>query len=118
MASLRVSLIRWTNTFRAEFVGEDGYAVIDGRGGTYGNAVLRFGKRWAWADGTGRSQRETEEVIDFGAKAPPYLEEELEGVYESWLRRKTKVEFPHPATVEEALRVAEACDELYELLAR
>ncbi len=55
LVSVRVSLIRWVNTFRLEFVGEEGYALVDGRGGTYGPQTLRLGRRWGWNDGSGRT---------------------------------------------------------------
>ena len=110
--SVRVSVIRWANTFRCELVGEDGYALIDGRGGTYGNHMLRFGKRWAWADGRGQPQRATEEVFDLGTEAR-YLEEETRAVIETWLTGVPEPRFPHPATVAEAMAVARLCDETY-----
>jgi len=115
MVSVRVSLIRWANTFRVEVVGEDGYALVDGRGGTYGNHTLRFGKRWAWADGSGRSQRATEEALDFGTSSR-YIEEETEAVLRAWLTGKTERAFPHPATIAEAMQVAELCEATYPLL--
>ncbi|MEO8905977.1 MAG: Gfo/Idh/MocA family oxidoreductase [Polyangiaceae bacterium] len=110
--SIRVSLIRWVNTFRLEFVGEDGYALIDGRGGTYGSQTLRLGKRWGWNDGSGRTQRETEEVFDFGAKNLS-LDEEMSAVAHAWRSGTTSSNQPHPATTAEAVRVAELCDAMY-----
>jgi predicted dehydrogenase len=115
--SVRASVIRWANTFRADIVGEDGYAMIDGRGGTYGNHMLRFGKRWAWADGRGLSQRASEEVFDLGTDSR-YLEEETRAVIETWLTGRPEPSFPHPATIAEALDVARLCEETYALLRR
>jgi 1,5-anhydro-D-fructose reductase (1,5-anhydro-D-mannitol-forming) len=115
--TVRASVIRWANTFRCDIVGEDGYAMIDGRGGTYGNHILRFGKRWAWADGRGLSQRASEEVFDLGTESR-YLEEETRAVVEAWLTGKPEASFPHPATIDEALDVARLCDVTYTLLRR
>jgi predicted dehydrogenase len=115
--SVRASVIRWANTFRCDLVGEDGYVMIDGRGGTYGNHVLRAGKRWAWADGRGLSQRASEEVFDLGTDSR-YLEEETRAVVEAWLTGKPERSFPHPATVAEALAVARLCDDTYALMRR
>ncbi len=115
--SVRSSVIRWANTFRVDVVGEDGYAMIDGRGGTYGNHTLRFGKRWAWADGRGVSQRASEEVFDLGTESR-YLEEETRAVVEAWLTGEPERSFPHPASIAEALAVARLCEDTYALLRR
>jgi len=112
LISLRVSLIRWVNTFRLEFVGEDGYALVDGRGGTYGPQTLRVGRRWGWNDGSGRTQRATEEVFDFGP-ANISLDDEMAAVARVWLTGKVSQELAHPATIAEAVRVAELCDAMY-----
>ena len=66
IATLRVSHIRWVNTLRLEVSGDDGYAIGTGRGGTYGPQRVRFGRRWAWNDASGRAQRETERVLELG----------------------------------------------------
>lgn len=116
VATLRVSHIRWVNTFRVEVVGEDGYALLEGRGGTYGPLTARFGKRWAWNDGTRRTQRETEDVLDFGP-ANPSFERELERVLRAWTGAPLTTSPQHPATMGEALRVAELCDALYRQMA-
>jgi len=115
--SVRSSVIRWANTFRVDVVGEDGYAMIDGRCGTYGNHTLRFGKRWAWADGRGLSQRASEEVFDLGTESR-YLEEETRAVVEAWLTGEPERSFPHPASIAEALAVARLCEDTYALLRR
>jgi len=115
LVSVRVSLIRWVNTFRLEFVGEDGYALVDGRGGTYGAQTLRLGRRWAWNDGSGRSQRQTEEVFDFGA-ANVSLDDEMSAVALAWLSGSVSTNQPHPATMGEAVRVAELCDSMYAMI--
>jgi predicted dehydrogenase len=114
VATLRVSLVRWVNTFRLELGGEDGYALVDGRGGNYGPLELRVGKRWAWNDGRGRSQRETEEARDFGP-ADPSLARELRAVVARWTGAPADDE-PAPATLEDGLRVAELCDAMYRRL--
>ena len=113
--SVRVSLIRWVNTFRLEFVGEEGYALVDGRGGNYGSQTLRLGKRWAWNDGSGKSQRATEEVFDFGA-ANTSLEDEMSSVAHAWLTGTLRGDSPHPATMSEGMQVAELCDSLYAMI--
>ena len=112
LVSVRVSLIRWVNTFRLEFVGEDGYALVDGRGGTYGSQTLRLGRRWGWNDGSGRSQRATEEVFDFGP-ANISLDDEMSTVALTWLTGKASSGSSHPASLAEAVRVAELCDSMY-----
>ena len=112
LVSLRVSLIRWVNTFRLEFIGEDGYALIDGRGGTYGSQTLRLGRRWGWNDGTGRTQRATEEVFDFGP-ANISLDDEMSAVALTWLTGQESSGSSHPATLAEAVRVAQLCDSMY-----
>jgi 1,5-anhydro-D-fructose reductase (1,5-anhydro-D-mannitol-forming) len=115
IVSMRVSLIRWVNTFRLEFVGDDGYALVEGRGGTYGAQILRLGKRWAWNDGSGRSQRATEDVLDFGS-ANTSLDDELSAVVDAWLTGRLGSDDPHPATMAEGVRVAELCDSMYAMI--
>ena len=110
--SIRVSLLRWVNTFRLEFVGEDGYALIDGRGGTYGPQTLRIGKRWGWNDGSGRTHRQTEEAFDFGP-ANVSLDHEMSAVAHAWLKGHPPAAPSHPATMLEGVRVAELCDSMY-----
>ena len=115
LISVRVSLIRWVNTFRLEFVGEDGYALVDGRGGTYGPQTLRLGRRWGWNDGSGRSQRQTEEVFDFGP-ANISLDDEMSAVALAWHTGHLNPVLPHPATIAEGVRVSELCDSMYRLI--
>lgn len=117
LATVRVSHIRWLNTFRIELVGEDGYALIEGRGGTYGPMTLRLGKRWGWNDGTKRSQRETEEAWDFGLQNVS-LADELGVVIGAWNGVEAARGEPHPATIDEALDVAILCDSMYRSLER
>jgi predicted dehydrogenase len=115
LVSMRVSLLRWVNTFRLEFVGEDGYALVDGRGGTYGPQTLRIGRRWGWNDGSGRTQRATEEVLDFGP-ANTSLDDEMSAVANAWLTGKVSSNQPHPATMWEGVKVAGLCDATYALI--
>jgi predicted dehydrogenase len=115
MVSVRVSLIRWVNTFRLEFVGEDGYALVDGRGGTYGSQTLRIGRRWGWNDGSGRTQRATEEVFDFGS-ANTSLDEEMSAVALAWRTGQVAANRPHPATMSEGVDVAALCESMYSLI--
>jgi predicted dehydrogenase len=114
IATVRVSHIRWFNTFRIELVGEDGYAVVDGRGGNYGSQTIRTGARWAWDSADGLSQQETESATDFGSENRS-LEDEVEAVVRRWLGRDAgEIE---PASPADAVAVAELCDELYAKLA-
>ena len=59
--SLEVSLVRWRSTFGLQINGVDGYAIVEGRGRSYGPQTYRRGKRWGWQAGT--SQAETEELV-------------------------------------------------------
>ncbi len=59
--NLDISLVRWRSTFRLEINGVDGYAIVEGRGRSYGPQTYRRGKRWGWQDGV--SQAESEEVV-------------------------------------------------------
>ena len=112
LATLRVSHIRWVNTFRVETFGEDGYAIAEGRGGNYGPMTLRFGNRWGWTRAHGASQRETEEQFDFGTQDAS-LGTELEAVVAAWRSNEARARTPHPATMAEARAVTELCDSLY-----
>jgi predicted dehydrogenase len=116
LATVRVSLIRWVNTFRVDFVGDDGYALVEGRGGTYGAQVVRVGRRWGWNDGTKRTQKESEEVKDFGL-VNDSLTEELDAVMDRWSGAPLGENQPRPASMAEAFRVAELCDAMYRRLA-
>jgi predicted dehydrogenase len=44
-ASLHTSMTQWNNKFNFEIYGEDGYLIIEGLGGTYGEEKLIKGKR-------------------------------------------------------------------------
>ena len=44
-ASLHTSLVQWQNLFSFEITGDEGYARIEGLGGTYGVQHLYLGKR-------------------------------------------------------------------------
>ncbi|HEY3257347.1 MAG TPA: Gfo/Idh/MocA family oxidoreductase [Gemmatimonadaceae bacterium] len=112
LITLRVSHIRWINTFRIEVFGEDAYSIAEGRGGNYGPMTVRFGKRWGWADGPGLTQRESETVQDFGTMDASFREE-LEGVLHSWRTGETVAHWPHPASFREAGAVIELLEELY-----
>jgi hypothetical protein len=79
---------------------EDGYAITEGRGGSYGPMQAKIGRRWAWREpGTG-SQRETEETHDFGAKNLS-LRDELAAVLEAWRTGSLPNGPVHPATMAE-----------------
>jgi 1,5-anhydro-D-fructose reductase (1,5-anhydro-D-mannitol-forming) len=118
VATVRVSHIRWVNTFRVEAFGTDGYALAAGRGGTYGPMTLRLGRRWAWARDGGPSQRESEEVHSYGVRNDS-LRDELAAVVARWRGApEPPPGEPRPASFGEASRVAEVCEELYERLGR
>ena len=53
-ASLHASWTQWKNLFSLELVGRDGYLVVEGLGGSYGEETLRVGRR-APEGGTQRS---------------------------------------------------------------
>ena len=112
LSTVRVSHIRWVNTFRVEMFGEDGYAIAEGRGGNYGPMTLRLGRRWAWTAEGVHSQRAREEVHEFGSENVS-LRDELEAVVAAWRAGEHPVGYPHPATPSEARAVTELCEELY-----
>jgi predicted dehydrogenase len=112
IATVRVSHIRWVNTFRVEAFGEDGYAIAEGRGGNYGPMTLRLGRRWAWAGAGAVSQRESEEVQDFGTRDRS-LRDELRGVVARWRGDEASTSEPQPASMSEARRITELCEQLY-----
>jgi 1,5-anhydro-D-fructose reductase (1,5-anhydro-D-mannitol-forming) len=112
LVTLRVSHIRWINTFRIEMFGEDAYCIAEGRGGNYGPMSLRFGKRWGWANGRGVTQRESETVWDFGS-TDMSLHDELAEVTNSWHTGQVADHDLHPAKFAEACAVIELLDELY-----
>ncbi|MGA2470478.1 MAG: Gfo/Idh/MocA family oxidoreductase [Solirubrobacteraceae bacterium] len=111
IATLRVSHIRWVNTFRVEVFGEDGYAIAEGRGSNYGPMTLRLGRRWAWTDDASIGQRESEELHDFGDRNDS-LRDELADVIAIW-RGAGDAPAVHPATMHEAAGVTELCEQLY-----
>jgi predicted dehydrogenase len=117
LATVRVSHIRWVNTFRIEIGGDDGYVFIEGRGGSYGPQQTRFGRRWGWNDGTNRTQRETETATDYG-RGNDSLDVELGVVVDRWTgAAAAPAELPGPATLADGLRIAELCAEMYGKLA-
>lgn len=108
LANVRVSHVRWVNTFRVEIFGEAGYAICEGRGGHYGNMTLRSGERWGWQKAD--SQAASESTEDFGAVDSSF-DREMQAVIDRWMG-KTAAETA-PATLAEGLRVAELVDEMY-----
>ncbi len=112
IATVRISHVRWVNTFRVEVFGEDGYAIAEGRGGNYGPMTLRLGRRWAWTDVGAVSQRDSEELWDFGARNDS-LRDELADVVARWRGKRTPAGEPHPATMSEARHITELCEQLY-----
>jgi 1,5-anhydro-D-fructose reductase (1,5-anhydro-D-mannitol-forming) len=116
IATVRVSHIRWVNTFRVEVFGEDGYAIAEGRGGTYGPMTLRLGRRWAWTEAGAAGQRESEEVRHFGSRNDT-LRRELVEVVARWRGDEAPTGEAQPATMSEARRVTELCEQLYPRIA-
>lgn len=113
LATIRVSHIRWVNTFRVEVFGEEGYAIAEGRGGNYGEMTLRVGTRWAWSAAPGKSQRDTEALDSFGY-VDRSLRDELQSVVRAWRGEQTDETDAHPATFAEAAAVTELVDDLYQ----
>jgi predicted dehydrogenase len=59
IASLHSSLTQWKNIFSLEIFGRDGYIIVEGLGGAYGNEKVTLGKR----DLTAPFQMETTEFL-------------------------------------------------------
>src|SRR5271165_450316 len=112
ISTMRVSHVRWVNTFRVELFGEDGYAIAEGRGGNYGPMTLRIGRRWAWAGADAASQRESEQVWNFG-ESDDSLHDELVDVIARWRGAAPATIQPRPATMSEAREITELCWQLY-----
>jgi 1,5-anhydro-D-fructose reductase (1,5-anhydro-D-mannitol-forming) len=115
LATVRVSHIRWVNTFRIEVIGEDGYAIAEGRGGNYGPMRVRVGRRWAWSEPGATSQRESEDKHDFGSENLS-LRDELDAVVGAWRVGASRAGPVHPATMGEGRAVTELCEQLYQRL--
>jgi 1,5-anhydro-D-fructose reductase (1,5-anhydro-D-mannitol-forming) len=115
IATVRVSHIRWVNTFRVEAFGTDGYAIAEGRGGNYGPMSLRSGRRWAWS-GSDLSQRASETVQAYGSHNES-LADELAAVVAIWRGEDLPAGAPSPASMSEARRVTELCELLYPRIA-
>ncbi len=138
IATVRVSHVRWVNTFRAEVFGESAYALGEGRGGNYGAMTLRVGRRWGWTELGVVSQRASERVYEYG-EGNDSLRDELAAVIACWrdervggarsasadpqpqpqprppagARSPAADPRPQPATMSEARRVTELCEQLY-----
>ena len=111
IGTVRASRIRWLNTFRVEVHGEDGYAIAEGRGGNYGPMTMRLGRRWAWRDQGVVSQRDSEEVRDFGQQDAS-LSDELTAILSAWTGAGPQVGFPAPAQMAEARAITELFEQL------
>jgi predicted dehydrogenase len=59
VASLHSSLTQWKNIFSLEIFGQNGYVIVEGLGGAYGNERFTFGKR----DLTGPFKAETTDFM-------------------------------------------------------
>ena len=117
LATVRVSHMRWVNTFRVEVVGEEAYGIAEGRGGNYGDQTLRLGRRWAWAQEGVASQRASEETADFGPDNVS-LTEELAAVLARWRGEPAPASGPRAATFAEAYNVTALVDAIYERIGR
>lgn len=117
LATVRVSHMRWVNTFRIEVIGEDAYGIAEGRGGNYGDQTLRLGRRWAWSEPGAGAQRETEETADFGGQNVS-LTDELAAVLAQWRGEPAPTTGPHPATFAEAHTVTALVDAVYDRIGR
>ena len=62
--ALESSLVRWRTAFEINVLGTEGYGAVAGRGRSDGPQRYTRGKRWAWK--SGNTQREEEEVFEFG----------------------------------------------------
>jgi 1,5-anhydro-D-fructose reductase (1,5-anhydro-D-mannitol-forming) len=116
IATVRVSHIRWVNTFRVEAFGDSGYAIAEGRGGNYGPMTLRLGQRWAWAGAGAVSQRESEVVRDYGIRNDS-LRDELADIVALWRGESAPAGALTPATIGEARKLTELCERLYRRIA-
>jgi predicted dehydrogenase len=116
IATVRVSHIRWVNTFHVEAFGEAGYAIAAGRGGNYGAMTLRVGRRWGWTDAGVAGQRESEEVRCFGRNNDS-LHDELAAVVARWRGEPARADVRQPAGMGQARRVTELCEQLYAAMA-
>ena len=116
ISTVRVSHVRWVNTFRVEIFGEDGYAIAEGRGGNYGPMTLRVGRRWAWTAPGVPSQRDSEQTWSFGEHNDS-LHDELADVVARWRGATPSLAQPRPATMGEAREVTEFCEGLYARIA-
>lgn len=112
ISTVRVSHVRWVNTFRVELFGEEGYAIAEGRGGNYGPMTLRTGRRWAWTVAGVTSQRESEQTWNFG-EVNDSLHDELADVVAHWRGAPAATVGPQPATMSEGREITELCERLY-----
>jgi len=72
--SIQASVVKWRSTFRIEVNGDDGYAIIEGKGKSYGDQIYTTGTRWGWKS-TSLPQRETEEQSWCGDCSDSFYEE-------------------------------------------
>ncbi len=94
---LEASLLRWRNTFKIEVHGQDGYGLVNGRGGHYGPQTYIRGKRWGWQKAASQAASE-EELVRVGR--PESFKDELRALIHA--RSKS---YPAPCSLKEAMEV-------------
>jgi predicted dehydrogenase len=76
--NIQSSVDRWRSTFRIEVNGTEGYGIIEGRNKHYGPQTYIRGKKWGWQ--SGKSQRESEEIVVSGYDGEDSFYEETKAV--------------------------------------
>jgi len=67
--TIDVTLTSWKNLFSIEVFGDQGTALVRGRGGNYGTQYLEFVNRWFWQDNDKRM------LHDYGDEDPSFARE-------------------------------------------
>ena len=76
--NIQSSVDRWRSTFRIEVNGTEGYGIVEGRNKHYGPQTYIRGKKWGWQ--SGKSQRESEEIVVSGYDGEDSFYEETKAV--------------------------------------
>jgi predicted dehydrogenase len=99
--NIQASKVRWRNEFKIQVNGTEGYGIIEGRNRNYGNQTYLRGKRWGWQ--SGKSQKESEElVVDYDGE-DSFLEETKAVLYGGEIK---------PATWEDNLKCIQFIERL------